>query len=262
MISTSMVSPSAAQNSSRITLARGFMVMESLETIMQELERKGSEQTRKTYARHGAPASMFGVKVGDLKPIAKRIKGQQELACQLYDTGNSDAMYLAGLVADGSRMSKGQLNKWARQATWYMISEYTVPGVASENSAARELALKWMDAKKESVAACGWCTYAGLVATRPDNELALPEIQQLLERVLHQIGGSSNRVRYCMNSFVIAVGAYIQPLLSIAKATAKQLGPVHVDLGSTACKVPRALESIEKIEAMGRVGNKRKSVKC
>jgi 3-methyladenine DNA glycosylase AlkD len=50
---------------------------------------------------------MFGVKVGDLKPIVKQIKGDQELAMQLYATGNSDAMYLAGLVADGRKMTCG-----------------------------------------------------------------------------------------------------------------------------------------------------------
>lgn len=45
---------------------------------------------------------MFGVSVADMKVIAKRIKGEQDLACELYQTGNSDAMYLAGMVADGS----------------------------------------------------------------------------------------------------------------------------------------------------------------
>ena len=105
--------------------------MDTVSSVMTELKKKGSEQTRKIARRHGAPDEMFGVKVGDLKPIAKRIKGQQELACALYDTGNSDAMYLAGLVADGSQMSKQELNSWAKRASWYAISEYTVPGVAS-----------------------------------------------------------------------------------------------------------------------------------
>ena len=119
--------------------------------ILTELKKKGSAQTRKIFARHGAPVdNMFGVKVGDLKPIAKRIKGQQELALELYATGNSDAMYLAGMVADGSQMKKSLLEKWAKQASWHMISEYTVPGVVCESPFARELALKWMSWLKTS----------------------------------------------------------------------------------------------------------------
>ncbi len=113
--------------------------MNSVEEIMTELAKLGSEQTRRTFARHGAPPQMFGVKVGDLKTIAKKIRGNQSLAMGLYATGNSDAMYLAGLVADGQKMTKPQLESWAKNATWYMLSEYTVPWVASENSGGREL---------------------------------------------------------------------------------------------------------------------------
>ena len=236
--------------------------MDTLASVMSELEKKGSEQTRKTFRRHGAPEAMFGVKVGDLKPIAKRIKGQQELACELYDTGNSDAMYLAGLVADGTQMTKRQLNAWARNASWYMISEYTVPGVAAESPHARDLALKWMDAKKESVAACGWCTYTGIIATCEDEELDLDEIKDLIQRVIDEIDAAPNRVRYCMNGFVIAVGTYVKPLLKEAKSAAKKIGKVEVDVGDTACKVPLAMEYIAKVEKMGRVGKKRKTLKC
>ena len=236
--------------------------METGASIMSELKKKGSEQTRKTFRNHGAPDETFGVKVGDLKPIAKRIKGQQKLACELFDTGNSDAMYLAGLVADGAQMDKRQLNAWAKGASWYMISEYTVPAVATESPIAVDLALKWMDSKKESIAACGWCTYSGVVATRPDDELDFDEIKQLLGRVVERIDEAPNRVRYCMNGFVIAVGSYVKPLLKQAKATAKKIGKVEVEMGNTSCKVPMATEYITKIEKAGRVGKKRKTMKC
>ena len=62
--------------------------METVANVISELKRKGSEQTRKTFGRHGAPDEMFGVKIGDWKPIAKRIKGQQALACELCETGS------------------------------------------------------------------------------------------------------------------------------------------------------------------------------
>ena len=80
--------------------------MNTVTEVMTELEKKGSATTQKIYARHGPPQEMFGVKIADLKTIAKKIKGNQELACELYDMGNVDAMYLAGIVADGSKMFK------------------------------------------------------------------------------------------------------------------------------------------------------------
>lgn len=238
--------------------------MPTLASIMGELKKKGSEKTRKTYARHGMAADkMFGVSVADLKVIAKTIKGQQALACELYETGNMDAMYLAGIIADGSQLSKQQLNAWAEgAANLRMISEYTVPWVTVENPHARELAKQWIKSRQEHVASSGWCTYSGLLATTPDAALDLAEIENLLGVVVKGVKSAQNRVRYTMNGFVIAVGAYVKPLLKQAKATAKQIGPVSVDVGDTACTVPLATAYIEKIEAAGRGGQKRKTIRC
>jgi 3-methyladenine DNA glycosylase AlkD len=233
-----------------------------LKEIMSELERLGSAQQRKTYGVHGAKGQFFGVKIGDLKVVARKIKGDQALAMELYDTGNLDAMYLAGLVADGGKMTRSQLDGWAKAATWGMHSEYTVPWVAAESPHCRELALAWMDSKQELVARSGWNAYAGLVAMTPDDKLDLAEIEALLGRVEKQIHKAPNCVRYCMNNFLIAVGGYVKPLSAKARAAAKRIGPVEVDMGGTSCKVPAALEYIAKIEARGKLGVKRKTVKC
>src|SRR6201996_6584217 len=167
--------------------------MATVDSVMKELKSKGSEKTRKIYAKHGNTTdNMFGVSVADLKAIAKKIKGQQALACELYATGNMDAMYLAGMIADGSQMSRKQLNDWAEQASsLQMIAEYTVPWVAVDNEQGRDLAKQWMKAKK--VAASGWCTYSGIVATKPDDELDLLEIEKLLDTVTEEIQMAQNR---------------------------------------------------------------------
>jgi 3-methyladenine DNA glycosylase AlkD len=238
--------------------------MATVASIMAELKKKGSEQTRKIYARHGMVTdNMFGVSVANLKVIAKTIKGQQALACELYKTGNMDAMYLAGMVADGSKMTPKELTAWAEgAANLQMIAEYTVPWVTVENAQGRELALQWMKSKKERVACAGWCTYSGLVATKSDEALDLAEIKGLLGTIVKGIKGAQNRVRYTMNGFVIAVGTYVKPLLKEAKAAARQIGEVSVDVGETACNVPLATEYIDKNEAAGRVGQKRKTIRC
>jgi DNA alkylation repair enzyme len=91
--------------------------MPTVSSILAELKEKGSDKTRKIYGKHGMdPARTFGVSVADLKVITKSIRGRQELACELLSTGKMDAMYLAGMVADGSRVSTSQLNEWADTA--------------------------------------------------------------------------------------------------------------------------------------------------
>ena len=232
--------------------------------VMEDLQSKGSEKTRVLMAKHGHPiAKTLGVSVADMKAIAKKLKGAQAVALQLYAMGFMEAMYLAGMVADGKAMSKAELQKWAEGASGFpMIESYTVPWVTVENEAGPALAMKWIASKDEGVAAAGWASYAGLVAVRPDESLDLKEVEALLDRVAKEVHGAKNRVRKAMNQFVICVGLYVKPLAAKAKAAARKIGNVSVDVGETTCKIPVALEYIAKVEKDGRAGVKRKTIRC
>ena len=119
--------------------------MNTVDEVMDALREKGDPARVKLYARHNAPTEkLFGVSIADLKKIAKQIKGKQELAYQLYDTGNGDARYLAGIVANGALMPQKLIDSWAKASNWQMISEYTVPWVATESEFAQRLASKWI----------------------------------------------------------------------------------------------------------------------
>jgi 3-methyladenine DNA glycosylase AlkD len=231
--------------------------------VLEELAAMGTEQTKKTFMRHGAQEPFYGVKIEDLKKLQKRIKKDHSLALQLYDTGVSDAMYLAALISDPQKMTKADLRKWAKGATWYMLSEYTVAWTAAESRFAQELAMEWIDSPQEGIASAGWSTYSNYVGIRPDDELDLKEIEQLLNRVKKEIQSlPPNRVRYTMNGFVIAVGGHVLPLTAKAKEVAKAIGGVEVNMGDTSCKVPLALEYIMKVEAKGALGKKKKQAMC
>jgi 3-methyladenine DNA glycosylase AlkD len=234
----------------------------NLNEIMHELESLGTAQTKKTLVRHGAPEPLFGVKIGDLKPLQKKLKGQQDLALQLYATKNSDAMYLAGLIADGSQMTRKQLEQWASNATWHLIAGTTVPSVACEHPDAVELAATWIDSPKELVATAGWCTLAAIASTIPDDELPVPKFKALLDRCATTLKNSPNRARYAMNNFVICVGTYIAPLGKHAMKTAEKLGTVEVDMGDTDCKIPDAASYIIKSRRGKDVAPKRKTIRC
>ncbi|WP_042164125.1 DNA alkylation repair protein [Paenibacillus gorillae] len=232
------------------------------EEVMEALAGMGTEQTKKTYIRHGAKEPFFGVKIGDMKKLVKPVKKDQQLALQLYESGNYDAMYLSGLTINPKMITKAELQKWVQKAYWHALAEYTVAGVAAESAYAHELAVEWIESEEELIAVCGWSTYSNYVSITPDEELNIEEIRNYLARVRTTIHSERNRVRYSMNQFVISVGAYLQELTEEAKAAGEAIGKVHVDVGDTACKVPLAKAYIEKIETMGRIGSKKKTCIC
>ena len=234
----------------------------TLDQVMAELAAKGSDATKRLLVKHGAKEPFFGVKIADLKPLHKKLKGDQALALQLYATGNGDAQYLAGMIADGAKLMSAQLQKWADTAGWNMIAGTIVPWVASEHPEGFALAVKWIDSKNENVAVSGWRTLGALAATVPDDQLPVKQFSALLDRVAKTMPSAPDDVRSAMNGFMIAVGTYVSPLGDRAIATARKVGRVEIDMGDTACKVPEAEAYILKCRRGAPVAPKRKTVRC
>jgi len=230
--------------------------------IVAELKPLAKDNYKRILLNHGIQEPVLGVSIENLKKFQKRIKKDYQLALDLYDTGIYDAMYLAGLIADDTKMTKKDLQRWVENATSEALCGYTVAWVASEGRHGWDLALKWVESEKQGIAVAGWNTLACIVALKDDSDLDLPALKKLLTRVQKTIHDAPNCVRYAMNSFVISLGTYVKPLADLALTTAEKIGKVNVDVGNTACKVPFAPDYIRKVQKRGTVGKKRKTVKC
>jgi 3-methyladenine DNA glycosylase AlkD len=231
--------------------------------ILEELKPLGSESYKKMlFKNYGVKEPCFGVKIGDMKKIQKRIKKDYQLALDLYDTGNYDAMYLAGLIADDMRMTKKDLQRWADKAYAGSLPGATVPWVAAGSPHGYEMALKWIESPKPQVACAGWATLSSLVTLKEDSDLDLPQLRRLLQRAQKTIHRAPDVVRYTMNWFIIAVGTSIKSLSELALEIGGKIGPVTADLGNNNCEIFFAPDYIRKVQKRGEVGKKRKTVKC
>ncbi len=231
--------------------------------ILDELQPLGSESYKRVMMNnHGVKEPFFGVKISELQKIRKRVGKDYQLALDLYDTGNYDAMYLAGLIADDVRMTPADLRSWAGRAYGGGLPGATVPWVAAGSLQGWEMGLEWIDSHRPTIALAGWSTLSCLALMKPDTELDLAGWRVLLLRVKSSIHAAPDLVRYGMNGFVIAAGCGISALTEEALRTAEEIGPVRADLGHNACEVPSAPDAIRKVAAKGGIGKKRKTVKC
>lgn len=215
----------------------------TLAEAMDALEKAGSPQTRKTYARHGAREPMFGVSFATLKTLVKRIRVDHELACALWDTGNFDARNLAVKVVDPARMSPADLDRWAQASSAPMCHSY-VAQIVAEGPHARAKADAWLAASGDSLPCAGW-SVVGAMAMRDE---ATPDawFAERLAEIEKAIHAAPNAQREAMNQAVIAIGCRSASLRKSATAAAKRIGRVEVDHGNTACKTPDAAQSIDK----------------
>jgi 3-methyladenine DNA glycosylase AlkD len=209
------------------------------------LEKAGTVQNRKVYARHGVGPAQFGVSFAELKKLARAIRQDHALAVGLWASGNHDARVLATMVADPGAFSARDLDAWAKDLDNYVIVDAFAALVArSPLAAARSAA--WRGRKGEWVAAAGWNVVSGL-ALRDDTDEA--SLAPLIGTIAAGIHDQPNRVRHAMNTTLISIGARGGALEKAALAAAARIGKVTVDHGETGCRTPDAADYIRRTVA-------------
>ncbi len=234
----------------------------TLETVLQELAALGTERTKRIYLSNGACEPLFGVATGDMRTLAKKIKKDQTLAEQLYATGNYDAMYFAGMICDPAAMTETDFERWMDAAYFHMLSDYVVAVSLAETSFAQQVADRWIASGSELRMSAGWACYEWLLGWKKDDVFDIEKLRGMLQTAANTIHENPNRTRYAMNGFVIAVGVSYLPLHEEAVAAAGKIGAVDVYTDKGCCAVPLATESMRKAREKGRLGFKRKAVRC
>ena len=233
-----------------------------VQTVMQELEALGNERLKKMYMSNGAREPLFGVATGAMKPMSKIIKRNQSLAEELYATGNYDAMYFAGVIADPKAMTESDFDRWMDQAYFYMLSDFVVAVTLSESDLAQDVADHWIASGEELRMSAGWSCYCWLLGNRKDHEFSESKISGMLDQVKQMIHDAPERTKSAMNNFLYTVGVSYLPLHEKAVETAQAVGIVELKRDNKKSSFLNAYESIQKEIQRGRLGFKRKYVRC
>lgn len=232
------------------------------ESVMQELETLGKERMKKMYMSNGAREPLFGTVTGAMKPMSKEIKVDQALAEELYATGNYDAMYFAGVIADPLTMTEEDFDRWMEGAYFYMLADNVVSVTLSESPIAQGVADKWIASGEELKMSAGWSCYCWLLGNRKDSEFSEDKISGMLDVVERTIREAPERSKASMNNFLYTVGTSYLPLHEKALEVAERLGEVVMKREGKKDAVLNAYVNIQKQVEKDRIGFKRKYVRC
>ena len=219
------------------------MPVSQVNELMRELESLGTEQYRKTYRRHGVTGEQFGVSFAHLRRLAKRIGTDQELALELWRSGNHDARVLATLIADPRRTARHTLESWVAEMSNYVESDLLASFVGRTPHALDAIAT-WTASGEDLVSATGWSTLGQLALG--EEEVHDDLFLAYLTAIEIELGSSPNRTRHAMNGALIAIGCRNERLRAAARPVAERIGRVEVDHGQTDCRTPEAVPYIEK----------------
>jgi hypothetical protein len=228
-----------------------------IEAIISEIEPLGSPRTKKCYMSEGAVEPLFGMTIKALKPIAKKLMTRedcQQVAYDLFDTGNYDLMYLAGMIVNPDEMSEAKYHDWISKSYFYMISDFIVSICLSEASMAEAVSDQWIQSGVDVRMSAGYLTYCWRLASLKDTFFSKEKLESILSVIEKRIHTQPNRTRYAMYYFVYNVGVSFLPLHKEALEIAKSIGTITVFDAKGQEQSYHAQAAIEKEVDRGRLG--------
>jgi 3-methyladenine DNA glycosylase AlkD len=208
----------------------------TLKEALKQLKALGNEKVRAQNAKAGAGENQFGVSLGDIRVLAKKIKKDHALALSLWDTGNADAQFLAALVIDPKKLSAKELDRLVRSVNFVRVADWINSYVVRQHADKETLRQEWMTADDRWAARAGWDLTAERVGKNPDG-LDLPA---LLDRLEAEMAGAVPEVQWTMNNTLATIGIHNPKLRKRAIAIGEKLGVYRDYPVSKGCTSPFA----------------------
>lgn len=208
----------------------------TLKDTLAQLESLGNEKVRAQNTKHGAGDKQFGVRLGDIRKLAAKIKTDDPLAMALWDTGNVDAQFLATLLIEPKKLSGEAVDRMVRSTTFARVADWFNSYVVSKHPDKKALREDWMAADDRWAARAGWHLTAERVANNPDG-LDLPA---LLDRIESEMADAAPEVQWTMNNTLAAIGIHVPELRKRAIAIGEKLGIYRDYPVSKGCTSPFA----------------------
>lgn len=208
----------------------------TLEETLTKLEALGNEKMRIHNKKHGADDNQFGVKLGDIRTLAKTIKTNHALAMSLWETSNIDARLLATLIIDAKALSVSEMDTMVRSVKFVQVADWLNAYVVKQHRDKENLRKKWMLSTDPMAARAGWSLTSGRVVRSPDG-LDLPAI---LDRIESEMADAAPEVQWTMNSTLAQIGICFPFHRERAIAIGEKLGVYRDYPVSKGCTSPFA----------------------
>lgn len=189
--------------------------MDDVHAIIDLLREKADARYHAGMKRFGIDnEKALGVKVPEIRKLAKIIKRDHQLALHLWDTHIHEARILASLVADPNQVSPQLIDSWAKDFTSWDICDQSCGNLFDRTPYAVEKALAFSSRKEEFVKRAGFVLMAGLAVhdKKADDKVFI----QFFPVIAREAWDQRNFVKKAVNWALRQIGKRNDRLLPLA----------------------------------------------
>jgi 3-methyladenine DNA glycosylase AlkD len=208
----------------------------TLNETLKQLKALGNEKVRAQNAKRGASDNQFGVSLGDIRKLAKKIRTDHELALSLWETGNVDAQFLSALLVQPKKLSAKEMDGMVRSVSYVWVADWLNSYVVRQHPDKETLRQGWMTADDRWAARAGWDLTAERVGKSPDGL----DVPALLDRIEAEMAIAKPEVQWTMNNTLAGIGIHFPKHRKRAIAIGEKLGIYRDYPVSKGCTSPFA----------------------
>lgn len=171
----------------------------TVDQVMAELAALEDPRAREVNEKRGDD---HGVNLSKLRTVAKRLKTQQELARQLWETNDTAARLLALLICRPKAYECDELDAMLREAGTPKVHDWLVNYVVKKSPHSEDLRQSWFADPDPVVASAGWALTTERVAKSPEG-LDLPGLLDVIESGMRE---APDRLQWAMNHCLAQIG--------------------------------------------------------
>jgi 3-methyladenine DNA glycosylase AlkD len=208
----------------------------TLKETLSRLQELGSEKMRMQNKKSGAGDNQYGVKHGDIRTLARKIKSNHKLALSLWETQNIDARLLAILIMDPKALSLSEMEGMVLSEKYTIVADWLTSYVVKLHPDKEALREKWMFSTNTMAARAGWSLTSERIARNSDGL----DIVSILVRIETEMPGASPEVQWTMNFALAHIGISFPDYRERAISIGEKLGIYRNYPVSKGCTSPFA----------------------
>lgn len=170
-----------------------------LPEVMAELAALEDPRQREVNEKHGDD---HGVNLSKLRAVAKRLKTQQDLARELWATGDTAARLLALLICRPKSFDREELDRMLRESCTPKVQDWLVNYVVKKSPHAEDLRTVWFADPDPVVASAGWALTSERVVKKPEGL----DLDGLLDTIEARMKDAPDRLQWAMNHCLAQIG--------------------------------------------------------
>lgn len=171
--------------------------------ILKMLQDLGNEKRKQMYIKNGAGENTYGVLLGELRKLAKKLGKNHELGLELWYSENTDARWLACMMIDGKKLSLDEIKNMVSNLTYNDIIDKFIAEVVCNSDYVDVLIKEWTNSSEDNLGRAGWKLIVNKIA---NDKLENDSLEEILKTIESELQTATTAKQWAMNHALCQIG--------------------------------------------------------